>query len=184
MRLFKHLFAPFCPAPGSRRRDGGASPQAIADGELRHAGEICFAVEPALHWRARAARRGGTRTRRAGLRASCACGTPRPTPACCCTCCWPTTAWRSSPTAGLRGVDPGGLARGLRDDRSGPALRRSGQRDRARGSRRSPRCWPNTRRAWRDARIATNSPTSRASSNARCCTIGRRPPTDSTPCPT
>ena len=51
MRLFKHLFA-----PSAKRLFPGDSlqriTQAIADSELRHSGEICFAVEPALHPRA------------------------------------------------------------------------------------------------------------------------------------
>ncbi|MFC3552004.1 TPM domain-containing protein [Lysobacter cavernae] len=51
MRLFKHLFAPSAkrlfPADSLQRIAA-----AIADSELRHSGEICFAVEPALHPRA------------------------------------------------------------------------------------------------------------------------------------
>ncbi len=51
MRLFKHLFA-----PSAKRLFPGESlqriTQTIADSELRHTGEICFAVEPALHPRA------------------------------------------------------------------------------------------------------------------------------------
>ncbi|GAA5071520.1 TPM domain-containing protein [Lysobacter panacisoli] len=51
MRLFKHLFA-----PSAKRLFPGESLQkitrAIADSELRHTGEICFAVEPALPPRA------------------------------------------------------------------------------------------------------------------------------------
>ena len=50
MRLLRHLFAPsanavFPPASLQRIHD------AIAEDERRHRGEICFAVEPALHWR-------------------------------------------------------------------------------------------------------------------------------------
>jgi uncharacterized membrane protein len=49
MRLFKHLFAPsvrglFPEASLQRITD------AIAADEARHRGEICFAVESALHW--------------------------------------------------------------------------------------------------------------------------------------
>lgn len=51
MRLFKHLFAPSAsrlfPEPLLRRVAA-----AIAASELRHSGEICFAVEPALPARA------------------------------------------------------------------------------------------------------------------------------------
>ena len=47
-RLFRHLFA-----PSARRLFPADSLQriaaAIATGELRHRGEICFAVEPSLH---------------------------------------------------------------------------------------------------------------------------------------
>ena len=50
MRLLRHLFAPsaqrWLPADAMARIT-----QAIDAGEARHAGEICFAVEPALHWR-------------------------------------------------------------------------------------------------------------------------------------
>ena len=49
MRLLRHLFAPSANAwfpPASMDRVTAA----IDAGELRHAGEICFAVEPALHW--------------------------------------------------------------------------------------------------------------------------------------
>ena len=50
MRLLRHLFAPsaqrWLPADGMARIT-----QAIDAGEARHSGEICFAVEPALHWR-------------------------------------------------------------------------------------------------------------------------------------
>ena len=50
MRMFDHLFAPsagkvFPPDRLSRIHD------AIAEDERRHRGEICFAVESALHWR-------------------------------------------------------------------------------------------------------------------------------------
>jgi uncharacterized membrane protein len=50
MRLLRHLFAPSAPAwlPAEAMQRITA---AIDAGELRHAGEICFAVEPALHWR-------------------------------------------------------------------------------------------------------------------------------------
>ena len=51
MRVLKHLFP-----PSARRLFPGESlkriTQAIAESELRHSGEICFAVEPALHPRA------------------------------------------------------------------------------------------------------------------------------------
>ncbi|MGH8076576.1 MAG: TPM domain-containing protein [Lysobacter sp.] len=51
MRLLKHLFAPSAarqfPAETLARIAA-----AIADSELRHSGEICFAVEPTLHPRA------------------------------------------------------------------------------------------------------------------------------------
>ncbi|MCC8364106.1 TPM domain-containing protein [Lysobacter sp. A6] len=50
MRLFRHLFArsadAWLPAEAMERITA-----AIDAGELRHSGEICFAVEPALHWR-------------------------------------------------------------------------------------------------------------------------------------
>ncbi|KGQ18905.1 putative membrane protein [Lysobacter dokdonensis DS-58] len=50
MRLFRHLFSPsaqsWLPAEAMARITA-----AIDAGELRHSGEICFAVEPALHWR-------------------------------------------------------------------------------------------------------------------------------------
>ena len=50
MRLLRHLFAPSAQAwlPGDAMARITA---AIEAGERRHAGEICFAVEPALHWR-------------------------------------------------------------------------------------------------------------------------------------
>ena len=49
MRLFRHLFARS--AHAWLPEDGMARITAAIDaGELRHAGEICFAVEPALHW--------------------------------------------------------------------------------------------------------------------------------------
>lgn len=51
MRLLKHLFAPST----NRQFPAGTLARiatAIADSELRHAGEICFAVEPSLHPRA------------------------------------------------------------------------------------------------------------------------------------
>jgi len=51
MRLLTHLFAP----PASRLFPGKVLEHitsAIAQSELKHSGEICFAVEPALHWRA------------------------------------------------------------------------------------------------------------------------------------
>ena len=51
MRLLRHLFAPSAqrlfPAPVMDRVT-----RAIAEGEARHAGQVCFAVEPALHWAA------------------------------------------------------------------------------------------------------------------------------------
>ena len=51
MRVLKHLFP-----PSAKRLFPGESlkriTQAIAESELRHSGEICFAVEPALHPRA------------------------------------------------------------------------------------------------------------------------------------
>ncbi|HET6436099.1 MAG TPA: TPM domain-containing protein [Xanthomonadaceae bacterium] len=51
MRLLRHLFAPSAqrlfPADALQRIT-----DAIAAGEARHRGEVCFAVEPALHWRA------------------------------------------------------------------------------------------------------------------------------------
>ena len=50
MRLIKHLFAPSAkgtfPADSLKRIH-----DAIAEDERRHRGEICFAVESALHWR-------------------------------------------------------------------------------------------------------------------------------------
>jgi uncharacterized membrane protein len=50
MRLLRHLFAPsaqaWLPADAMARITA-----AIDASELRHSGEICFAVEPALHWR-------------------------------------------------------------------------------------------------------------------------------------
>ena len=49
MRLFRHLFAPSAHAlfpPAAMDRITAT----IDAAELRHAGEICFAVEPALHW--------------------------------------------------------------------------------------------------------------------------------------
>jgi uncharacterized membrane protein len=50
MRLFRHLFAR--PAHAWLDADGMERITAAIDaGEQRHAGEICFAVEPALHWR-------------------------------------------------------------------------------------------------------------------------------------
>lgn len=51
MRLLKHLFAPSAQRmfPEQRLRRIAA---AIAASELRHTGEICFAVEPGLHPRA------------------------------------------------------------------------------------------------------------------------------------
>ena len=51
MRVLRHLFAPSAqrlfPGPAMDRIT-----RAIADGERRHSGQLCFAVEPALHWRA------------------------------------------------------------------------------------------------------------------------------------
>ena len=50
MRLLRHLFPPSANAwlpPQAMDR----ITKAIDESELRHAGEICFAVEPALHWR-------------------------------------------------------------------------------------------------------------------------------------
>lgn len=51
MRLLRHLFAPSAqrlfPADAMQRVT-----DAIAAGEASHRGEVCFAVEPALHWRA------------------------------------------------------------------------------------------------------------------------------------
>jgi uncharacterized membrane protein len=51
MRVLKHLFP-----PSAKRLFPGESlqriAQAIAQSELRHTGEICFAVEPGLHPRA------------------------------------------------------------------------------------------------------------------------------------
>ena len=50
MRIFQHLFAPSAsgtfPADRLKRIH-----DAIAEDERRHRGEICFAVESALHWR-------------------------------------------------------------------------------------------------------------------------------------
>src|SRR5207342_3161630 len=49
MRLLRHLFAPS--AHGMFPPEAMARITAAIDaGELRHAGEICFAVDPALHW--------------------------------------------------------------------------------------------------------------------------------------
>ena len=49
MRALRHLFA-----PSAQRLFPSATmdriAQAIAEGETRHAGQVCFAVEPALHW--------------------------------------------------------------------------------------------------------------------------------------
>ena len=51
MRLLRHLFAPSAqrlfPAAAMDR-----IAHAIAEGERRHSGQVMFAVEPALHWRA------------------------------------------------------------------------------------------------------------------------------------
>ncbi|HSR65479.1 MAG TPA: TPM domain-containing protein [Xanthomonadaceae bacterium] len=51
MRLLRHLFA-----PSAQRLFPAATMDriaaAIAEGERRHAGQVLFAVEPALHWRA------------------------------------------------------------------------------------------------------------------------------------
>lgn len=50
MRVFRHLF------PGNRVRQCFPAPalaaiqRAVVDGELRHRGEVCFAVEGALPW--------------------------------------------------------------------------------------------------------------------------------------
>jgi uncharacterized membrane protein len=49
MRVLRHFFAPsaqrlFPAATMDRIAD------AVADGERRHSGQVCFAVEPALHW--------------------------------------------------------------------------------------------------------------------------------------
>ena len=51
MRLLKHLFAP---SSGTLFPEETlhAITDAIAAGERAHTGELCFAVEPALHWRA------------------------------------------------------------------------------------------------------------------------------------
>ncbi|SIQ57264.1 TPM domain-containing protein [Solilutibacter tolerans] len=50
MRILKHLFAPS--AKGTFPTDSlKRIHDAIADDERRHRGEICFAVESALHWR-------------------------------------------------------------------------------------------------------------------------------------
>ena len=50
MRLIKHLFAPS--AKGTFPSDSlKRIHDAIAEDERRHRGEICFAVESALHWR-------------------------------------------------------------------------------------------------------------------------------------
>lgn len=51
MRLLKHLFATSAPRlfPADALKHIAT---AIADSELRHGGEICFAVEPSLHLRA------------------------------------------------------------------------------------------------------------------------------------
>lgn len=50
MRLLRHLFA-----PSAQRLFPAATmdriAEAIAEGERRHAGQVVFAVEPALHWR-------------------------------------------------------------------------------------------------------------------------------------
>ncbi|MFS8138404.1 MAG: TPM domain-containing protein [Thermomonas sp.] len=49
-RLFRHLFA----ADARNRFPASAMDRiasAIADGELLHGGEVCFAVESTLHWR-------------------------------------------------------------------------------------------------------------------------------------
>ena len=49
MRVLRHLFA-----PSAQRLFPSATmdriTRAIADGETRHSGQLCFAVEPALHW--------------------------------------------------------------------------------------------------------------------------------------
>jgi uncharacterized membrane protein len=51
MRLLRHLFA-----PSAQRLFPAATMErithAVAEGERRHTGQLCFAVEPALHWRA------------------------------------------------------------------------------------------------------------------------------------
>jgi len=49
MRLLRHLFAPSAHAWFPQAAMDRIT-AAIDAGELRHAGEICFAVEPALHW--------------------------------------------------------------------------------------------------------------------------------------
>jgi uncharacterized membrane protein len=50
MRVLRHLFA-----PSAQRLFPAATMDriaaAVADGERRHTGQVCFAVEPALHWR-------------------------------------------------------------------------------------------------------------------------------------
>ena len=51
MRLLKHLFAPSS-ARLFPEHTLHAITEAIAAGERDHTGELCFAVEPALHWRA------------------------------------------------------------------------------------------------------------------------------------
>lgn len=51
MRLLKHLFAPSS-ARLFPEDTLHAITDAIAAGERGHTGELCFAVEPALHWRA------------------------------------------------------------------------------------------------------------------------------------
>ena len=49
MRVLRHLFAPSAqrlfPGPAMDRIT-----RAIAEGEARHSGQVCFAVDPALHW--------------------------------------------------------------------------------------------------------------------------------------
>ena len=67
MRLLRHLFAPLGAARCSRPTRCSASPRRSPPAKLRHAGEICFAVEPALHSARGAARacRRATRAREA-----------------------------------------------------------------------------------------------------------------------
>lgn len=49
MRLFRHLFARSAQA-WFPEAEMARITAAIDAGELRHGGEVCFAVEPALHW--------------------------------------------------------------------------------------------------------------------------------------
>ncbi len=103
MRLLKHLFA---------RSARGLFPQdrlqriaeAIARDELRHRGEVCFAVESALDLRSvRAGRQARDRAVEVFSRLR-VWDTAEKTTASSFICCWPTGASKSWPTAVLQGA--------------------------------------------------------------------------------